>query len=102
MTTRSTTSTPESVDDGTRAYPLMQAFARLSIGRVTGYGLISAGQLRSFTIGRRRYIAARELQRFIRTRIEETARETPEQRAARVAPAVKGRARRRREDEAVA
>ena len=84
-------------DIGVHSYPIKEAFDRLGVGDVKGYGLINSGELESFTIGRRRYVTEAALQRFIQNRVAESLNERLEDRAKRVAKAVAGRARRRDE-----
>ena len=43
------------------AYPIPEALERVPIGRTTLYRLISAGTIRTITIGARRLIPAEEL-----------------------------------------
>jgi hypothetical protein len=49
-------------------YPLRDAFSTLAISAPTGYRLIETGELRTYQIGARRYVAGTELVRFIRER----------------------------------
>jgi hypothetical protein len=78
------------------AYPIIKGFARLGIGTVKGYELIKEGQLRTFLIGRRRYISEAELHRFIQRQVQKSLGETSESREKKVQAAVDARARRRR------
>lgn len=55
--------------DESRAYSVEEVLTtRLPMGRATLYSLLNSGTLRSFTIGRRRYISARSLAEFIAQR----------------------------------
>ena len=77
--------------------PIREAYRALGIGLVTGQSIVNSGELESYMIKSRRYTTPAAIERFIRKRIEESAKETPEQRAAKVAPAVAARARKRAE-----
>jgi hypothetical protein len=81
--------------EGTRAYPIVEGFERLGIRCGKGYQLMKTGELKTFTIGVRRYITEEALQRFVRQQIKKSLSESHETRAAKVARAVAGRARRR-------
>lgn len=59
------------------AVPIAEGFRRLGIERTSGYQLIKAGRLETYTVGRWRYVMIAELQRFIRERIEATKTEDP-------------------------
>ena len=47
------------------AYPVAEAAAMLGIARTFAYDLIGRGELRSFTVGRRRLVAHDDLLAFI-------------------------------------
>jgi len=87
---------------GPRAYPLAEAIARLGIKPTKGAELIRTGELKSFTIGRNRFVDAGELARFIQERIAKAAAESAADRAAKTAAAVQARARKRKERTAAA
>ena len=50
--------------------PPRQAWAMLGISNSTGYGLIAAGELDSFTVGRARRITTASIHRYMARRIE--------------------------------
>lgn len=54
----------ESADLPPLFHQVPDACRRLGVGRSTIYELIASGKLKSVTIGRRRLIAASEIQRF--------------------------------------
>jgi len=62
---------------------------------VTGQKLVNSRELESFKIGAHRFTTPGAIDRFVKKCIEESANETAEQRAARVAPAVAARQRKR-------
>lgn len=47
------------------AYPITEAAQLLSLGRSKFYQLMDAGEIRSFKIGKRRLIAAEDLDAYI-------------------------------------
>lgn len=55
-------------------HPLTDAFKRVGIGRSKGYELIAAGDLKVIKIGRRSLIAETELQRYVASLSEASAR----------------------------
>lgn len=56
------------------AYSMPEAARALGIGVSTLYLLIARGEIQTFTIGRRRVVSARAIERFIQRREAETSR----------------------------
>lgn len=56
------------------AFRMKEAEAYLAVSRDTLDRLIQRGEIVSFTVGRNRYVSARELERFIAEREAEAAR----------------------------
>lgn len=54
-------------------YAIKQALEVLPVSRATLYGLIGSGDIKTITIGRRRFITRAELERFV------SAREHPDE-----------------------
>ena len=54
-------------------YSIPEAAAALGVGRSTLYELMTAGELRSYQVGRRRFVKPEEVQRFINRRCTEAA-----------------------------
>lgn len=52
------------------AYPITEAAKLLSVGRSTFYELMAAGEIQSFNIGKRRLIAAEDIDAYIAKRRE--------------------------------
>ena len=82
-------------DGGVRAYPLQEGFDRLGVKAVKGYALLKSGELKTFTIGSRRYVTEEELQRFINARLAAAMDDSAANRARKVQRAVEGRRSRR-------
>lgn len=62
----------------TKCFTFREACAeQLGISMPTGYSLANSGQIKTFTIGRTRYITEAELQRFIRKRLAAAPAERP-------------------------
>lgn len=57
-----------------KAMPISEGLQRLGISHPTGYREIHAGRLRTFKIGRRRYITDEALDEYIKQRERETGR----------------------------
>jgi len=72
--------------DGPRAFPIQEAFRRISVGRVKGYELIKRGELQTFYIDGRQYATAEAITTFFERRIAES-KQTAAQRAQKVAKA---------------
>jgi hypothetical protein len=72
--------------DGPQAFPIMEAFNRIGVGRVKGYELVNSGELQTFLIGSRRYATSEAIRTLFRRRIAISAR-TAAQRAEKVAKA---------------
>lgn len=49
-------------------YSMAEAFEALRMSRATGYELVNSGRLRTYTVGRRRYISGEALIEFVRGR----------------------------------
>jgi hypothetical protein len=81
--------------EGIRAVPFGAAHKRAGLSKTGAYRQVKSGGLRTFLIGSRRFVTEEELERFIRRQIAASRHETAEERAARVAPAVAARARKR-------
>ena len=84
----SAVSNATSAIDGPRAFPILEAFERLSVGHVQGYALIRRGELTTYLIGRRRYCTAEEIRGFLERRIA-ASKKTDMRRAQKVAKATK-------------
>ena len=79
----------------TTSIPIQDGFRRLGVRATKGAELVKSGELRTFTIGTRRYITEAEIYRFIRSRMKEAAKETAADRVGKVAKAVAGRQKQR-------
>lgn len=55
-------------------HPVTEGLRRIGIGRSKGYELIAAGDLKVIKIGRRSLIAETELQRYVASLTEASAR----------------------------
>jgi hypothetical protein len=77
------------IQDGPRAFPIREAFARIGVKLLKGYELVSSGELQTFCIGRRRYATADAITAFLERCIERSKEETGAQRAGKVANATK-------------
>lgn len=73
------------VDTGPRAFPILEAFSRLGISTFKGYELIDAGELKTYMIGRKRFITQRDLDAFIQRQLGRSMKETAAARAKKVA-----------------
>jgi excisionase family DNA binding protein len=76
----------EAQDPGLLSIP--QACARLRIKRSFAYLLMGSGELRAIRIGRRRFVTAAEIQRFIAVKEESAAKEAQRRQRARQSPEV--------------
>ena len=67
-----------SIEQGAEGAELLvsipEAARRLSVGRTTAYAMISAGRLRTVTVGRRRLVPVAALAEFVAELTDEQAR----------------------------
>lgn len=59
-------------DTSRKAMPIREGFERLGVSHPTGYAEIHAGRLRTFKIGRRRYVTPEALDEYIAQRERES------------------------------
>jgi len=58
-----------------KLYPIEEGAHALGVGRTTAYALIKNGDIKTVHIGRRQYIPADEIDRFIESLREEAGRD---------------------------
>jgi hypothetical protein len=86
---------PTLVQDGPRAFRILEVFSRIGVQAVKGYQLINNGELETFLIGRNRYATEEAVRAFLDRCIQRSKRETAAQRARKVSAATKASLRSR-------
>ena len=61
---------PSTGPEPRKLFPVPQAADILGVGRTTLYALMKSGELKSVSVGRRRFVARDQLERFIATQQE--------------------------------